>query len=165
MVTNALAAAAAGNLLGLTDEEIANGVASYQTVGSRANVINTGKIKIIDDCYNANPTSVRASLDTLSNLDGRKVAILGDMKELGSEELKLHFDTGVYAKSKDIGTVITVGELAKELAKGADGKAFDTIEDAKPEILKQLKAEMLCLLRHHIQCSLKTLLKFLKQNF
>ncbi|EKC80438.1 UDP-N-acetylmuramoylalanyl-D-glutamyl-2, 6-diaminopimelate--D-alanyl- D-alanine ligase, partial [human gut metagenome] len=130
MVTNALAAAAAGKLLGLTDEEIANGVASYKTVGSRANVINTGKIKIIDDCYNANPTSVRASLDTLSNLDGRKVAILGDMKELGSEELKLHFDTGVYAKSKDIGTVITVGELAKELAKGADGKAFDTIEDA-----------------------------------
>ena len=57
MVTNALAAAAAGKLLGLTDEEIANGVASYKTVGSRANVINTGKIKIIDDCYNANPTS------------------------------------------------------------------------------------------------------------
>ena len=52
MVTNALAAAAAGKLLGLTDEEIANGVASYKTVGSRANVINTGKIKIIDDCYN-----------------------------------------------------------------------------------------------------------------
>ena len=165
MVTNALAAAAAGNLLGLTDEEIANGVASYQTVGSRANVINTGKIKIIDDCYNANPTSVRASLDTLSNLDGRKVAILGDMKELGSEELKLHFDTGVYAKSKDIGTVITVGELAKELAKGADGKAFDTIEDAKPEILKTIKSGDVVLVKASHSMQFENIVEFLKQNF
>lgn len=165
MVTNALAAAAAGKLLGLTDEEIANGVASYKTVGSRANVINTGKIKIIDDCYNANPTSVRASLDTLSNLDGRKVAILGDMKELGSEELKLHFDTGVYAKSKGIGTVITVGELAKELAKGADGKAFDTIEDAKPEILKTIKSGDVVLVKASHSMQFENIVEFLKQNF
>lgn len=165
MVTNALAAAAAGKLLGLTDEEIANGVASYKTVGSRANVINTGKIKIIDDCYNANPTSVRASLDTLSNLDGRKVAILGDMKELGSEELKLHFDTGVYAKSKDIGTVITVGELAKELAKGADGKAFDTIEDAKSEILKTIKSGDVVLVKASHSMQFENIVEFLKQNF
>ena len=164
-VTNALAAAAAGKLLGLTDEEIANGVASYKTVGSRANVINTGKIKIIDDCYNANPTSVRASLDTLSNLDGRKVAILGDMKELGSEELKLHFDTGVYAKSKDIGTVITVGELAKELAKGADGKAFDTIEDAKSEILKTIKSGDVVLVKASHSMQFENIVEFLKQNF
>lgn len=165
MVTNALAAAAAGKLLGLTDEEIANGVASFKTVGSRANVINTGKIKIIDDCYNANPTSVRASLDTLSNLDGRKVAILGDMKELGSEELKLHFDTGVYAKSKGIGTVITVGELAKELAKGADGKAFDTIEDAKPEILKTIKSGDVVLVKASHSMQFENIVEFLKQNF
>lgn len=165
MVTNALAAAAAGKLLGLTDEEIANGVASYKTVGSRANVINTGKIKIIDDCYNANPTSVRASLDTLSNLDGRKVAILGDMKELGSEELKLHFDTGVYAKSKDIGIVITVGELAKELAKGADGKAFDTIEDAKSEILKTIKSGDVVLVKASHSMQFENIVEFLKQNF
>ena len=164
-VTNALAAAAAGKLLGLTNEEIANGVASYKTVGSRANVINTGKIKIIDDCYNANPTSVRASLDTLSNLDGRKVAILGDMKELGSEELKLHFDTGVYAKSKDIGTVITVGELAKELAKGADGKAFDTIEDAKSEILKTIKSGDVVLVKASHSMQFENIVEFLKQNF
>ena len=165
MVTNALAAAAAGKLLGLTDEEIANGVASYKTVGSRANVINTGKIKIIDDCYNANPTSVRASLDTLSNLDGRKVAILGDMKELGCEELKLHFDTGVYAKSKGIGTVITVGELAKELAKGADGKAFDTIEDAKSEILKTIKSGDVVLVKASHSMQFENIVEFLKQNF
>ena len=110
-------------------------------------------------------TQIRASLDTLSNLDGRKVAILGDMKELGSEELKLHFDTGVYAKSKDIGTVITVGELAKVLAKGADGKAFDTIEDAKPEILKTIKSGDVVLVKASHSMQFENIVEFLKQNF
>lgn len=165
MLTNALAAAAVGKLLGLSDEQIANGVAAYKTVGSRANVIDTGRIKIIDDCYNANPTSVRASLDTLSNLDGRKAAILGDMKELGENELSLHYETGVYAKSKGISTVITVGELAKQLAKGADGTAFDTIEDAKPEILKQIKDGDVVLVKASHSMQFEKIVEFLKQNF
>ena len=53
--------------------------------------------------------------------EGRKVAILGDMKELGSEELALHYNTGKYAREKGVDLVLCVGELAKELAKGADG--------------------------------------------
>lgn len=127
MVANALAAAAVGVELGLTSSEIKAGVESYKTVGSRANLIDTGKIRIIDDCYNANPTSVKASLDTLMNFDGRKVAVLGDMKELGENELELHYEVGVYAKKCD--KVIAVGPLAKELAKGADGEYFETKEE------------------------------------
>lgn len=134
MVSNALAAVAAGRLLGLSDEQLINGVQSYKTVGSRANVINTGKIRIIDDCYNANPTSVKASLDTLVNFSGRKVAILGDMKELGAEELKLHYETGKYAKDKGVDLVIAAGPLAKELAKGADGEWFESVEQVKSAI-------------------------------
>ena len=134
MVSNALAAVAAGRLLGLSDEQLINGVQSYKTVGSRANVINTGKIRIIDDCYNANPTSVKASLDTLVNFSGRKVAILGDMKELGTEELKLHYETGKYAKDKGVDLVIAAGPLAKELAKGADGEWFESVEQVKSAI-------------------------------
>jgi UDP-N-acetylmuramoyl-tripeptide--D-alanyl-D-alanine ligase len=130
MVSNALAAVAAGRLLGLSDEQLVNGVQAYKTVGSRANVINTGKLKIIDDCYNANPTSVKASLDTLKNFDGRKVAVLGDMKELGTDELKLHYETGEYAKHNGIDLVIAIGPLAKELAKGANGIWYDDIESA-----------------------------------
>ena len=131
MVSNALAAVAAGRLLGLSDNELINGVQAYKTVGSRANVINTGKIRIIDDCYNANPTSVKASLDTLTNFDGRTVAILGDMKELGTDELKLHFDTGAYAKQKGVGLVLAIGPLARELAKGANGIWYEDIESAE----------------------------------
>ncbi len=134
MVSNALAAVAAGRLLGLSDEQLISGVQSYKTVGSRANVINTDKIRIIDDCYNANPTSVKASIDTLVNFSGRKVAILGDMKELGADELKLHLETGKYAKEKGVDLVIAAGPLAAELAKGADGEWFETVEQVKSAI-------------------------------
>lgn len=134
MVSNALAAVAAGRLLGLSDEQLISGVQSYKTVGSRANVINTDKIRIIDDCYNANPTSVKASIDTLVNFSGRKVAILGDMKELGADELKLHLETGKYAKEKGVDLVIAAGPLAAELAKGADGEWFETAEQVKVAI-------------------------------
>ena len=128
MVSNALAAIAAGKLLGLSDEQLKNGVEAYQTVGSRANVIKTNSLRIIDDCYNANPTSVKASLDTLRNFDGRTVAILGDMKELGTDELALHFETGAYAKQIGIDRVLSAGPLAKELARGANDSWFETAE-------------------------------------
>lgn len=127
MVANALAAAAVGVQLGLTDDEIKAGISAYKTVGSRANLIDTGKIKIIDDCYNANPTSVKASIDTLMNFDGRKIAVLGDMKELGENEEKLHFEIGRYAKKCD--KVLSAGPLARHIAEGANGVYFLTKED------------------------------------
>lgn len=132
MVANALAAAAAGVQLGLSDEQIKAGISAYKTVGSRANLIDTGRIKIIDDCYNANPTSVKASIDTLMNFSGRKVAILGDMKELGENELELHLEVGKYAKKCD--EIISVGPLAVKTAEGADGIYFET----KEELIKKL---------------------------
>ncbi len=124
MVSNALAGVAVGAQLGMSPEQLKNGVEAYQTVGSRARVVDTGRIRIIDDCYNANPTSVKASIDTLVNFTGRKVAILGDMKELGADELALHFETGRYAKEKGVEAVLAVGPLAKELAIGAEGQWF-----------------------------------------
>lgn len=127
MVANALAAAAVGVQLGLSREEIKAGISAYKTVGSRANLIDTGKIKIIDDCYNANPTSVKASLDTLMNFSGRKVAVLGDMKELGENELELHFEVGKYAEKCD--AVICAGPLALKIAEGADGIYYKTKEE------------------------------------
>ncbi len=139
MVSNALAAVAAGKLLGLSDEELKRGVESYKTVGSRAHVINTGSLRVIDDCYNANPTSVKASLDTLKNFDGRTVAILGDMKELGANELALHYDTGAYAKELGIDRVVGVGPLAKELAHGAEDVWFESIEALTPELTAILR--------------------------
>ena len=139
MVSNALAAVAAGSLLGLSDEQLVRGVESYQTVGSRAHVINTGRLRIIDDCYNANPTSVKASLETLKNFSGRTVAVLGDMKELGANELALHYDTGAYAKEIGVDRILSAGPLAKELAHGAEDLWFenaDALIEALPSLLR-----------------------------
>ena len=165
MVSNALAAVAAGRLLGLSDEQLINGVQSYKTVGSRANVINTGKIRIIDDCYNANPTSVKASLDTLVNFSGRKVAILGDMKELGTDELKLHLETGKYAKDKGVDLVIAVGPLAVELAKGADGEWFESVEQVKSAIPALINEGDTVLVKASHSMHFEEIVDFLKEQF
>lgn len=119
MVTAALLAAAVGISLGLTNEEIAAGIADYKPVGSRSGLIKTERLTIIDDCYNANPTSVAAALTSLSMLPNRKAAILGDMGELGESSPALHRQTGEKAAQAGIDTVITCGALSANTADGA----------------------------------------------
>jgi len=130
-VLNALCAMAVGKQLGLTDEEIKNGIESFTNVGSRNRVIHTRGMTVIDDCYNANPTSTKAGLDTLSNFKGRRVALLGDMKELGADELALHREVGAYAKAKGIDLLIAVGELSRSTAEGygEGARYFATVDD------------------------------------
>ena len=79
MVSNALAAAAVGRLYGLNAEQIKNGIESLEPVSGRFNMIETDKFMIVDDCYNANPMSMKASLDVLQDGLGRKVAILASV--------------------------------------------------------------------------------------
>ena len=119
LVTAALAAAAVGIELGLSDAEIADGIAFFIPVGSRSSIIKTDKLTIVDDCYNANPTSTDAALKSLGMLSGRRVAILGDMLELGANEKKLHFDTGVNAADSGVDLVISCGELSQNTVEGA----------------------------------------------
>ena len=119
MIYNALAGALAGQILGLTIEEIQGGIESLVPVAGRNNRIETEQFTIIDDCYNANPMSMRASLDVLLAAQGRKVAILGDMGELGAEESELHRGVGEYAGEKDIQVLICVGQRAVHMAEGA----------------------------------------------
>ena len=90
MVYNALAATAVGYSLGLTDEEIAQGIASNVPIAGRNNLIEGKCYTVIDDCYNANPASMKSSLDVLAYADTRTVAVLGDMFELGADEKKMH---------------------------------------------------------------------------
>ena len=119
MVYNALAGTAVGYALGMTDEEISRGIEALTPIAGRNNLIETGRYTIIDDCYNANPASMRASLDVLSCADTRKVAIMGDMFELGPTEKEMHYETGKYAVNKGIDVVICIGELSAETARGA----------------------------------------------
>jgi UDP-N-acetylmuramoyl-tripeptide--D-alanyl-D-alanine ligase len=114
----ALAACAVGKLLGLSDGEIARGLLAYKPVAGRANVINTGRITVIDDCYNANPNSVSAALKALCSLPGRRVAVLGDMNELGYRSEELHRETGNLAARLGLDCLICCGERAEWIYKG-----------------------------------------------
>lgn len=119
MVSNALAGAAVGYRLGLTPEEIKAGIEGLPSIPGRNNIISTEKYVILDDCYNANPISTKASIDVLGMAIGRKAAILGDMNELGENAEKLHYETGAYAASRGVDLVCGIGKLAKELVRGA----------------------------------------------
>lgn len=141
MVYNALAGTAVGLTLHLALEEIKAGIESLIPVSGRNNLIHTEKWDILDDCYNANPISMRASLDVLSKALGRKVAILGDMGELGENEKLLHYNVGCYAADKGVDAVFLVGELSKETARGIEAKNPDITcrhFDTKQELIKAL---------------------------
>lgn len=118
MVLNALAAGAVADLLGLTTEEIQEGMKKVKAVSGRSNIIPFTDFVLIDDCYNANPVSMKAAIDLLQSANGRKVAILGDMFELGEEEEKLHHEVGQYTIGK-VDVLICVGNLAKNIYEGA----------------------------------------------
>lgn len=119
MVYNALAGAVVGTLLDLSAEEIRSGIESLVPVAGRNHFIRTEQFEIIDDCYNANPVSMKASLDVLSSAKGRKVAILGDMGELGKNERALHREVGAYAAEKGCDVLVCIGTLSKEFVNGA----------------------------------------------
>lgn len=113
MVYNALAAAAVGSCMGLSPKQIQAGIAGVQAVGGRSHVITLPSHTVIDDCYNANPVSMKAAIDLLTMALGRKVAILGDMFELGDKEKELHGEVGSYAVQKGIDVLICTGELSE----------------------------------------------------
>jgi UDP-N-acetylmuramoyl-tripeptide--D-alanyl-D-alanine ligase len=118
-VYNACAAAAVGLSLGLTDEEICAGIQAARTIGGRTNLMAAHDYLVIDDCYNANPVSMRAAIDVLRQGEGRTIAVLGDMGELGPEEKELHRQVGVYVSEQKIDVLFVAGQLSAELAQGA----------------------------------------------
>ena len=146
MVTNALAAVAIGLDMGMTAEKISAGIKKFVPVGGHSSIVETEKFTIMDDCYNANPVSMKAGIDVLSEVESRKVAIIGDMFELGTDERELHFGVGEYAAQKGIDCVICVGTLAKEYEsaikktdKNIDIHYFEELENALEEIKNLVK--------------------------
>ena len=165
-VLNALCATAVGQLYGLTNEQIAAGIAHFKNVGSRNNIIKTRGMTVIDDCYNANPTSTKAGLNTLAGFGGRRVAVLGDMKELGKDELALHHEVGAYAKEKGIDLLGAVGELSRATADGFGEGAvyYPTVEDAAADILHILKEGDTALVKASRSMHLEKIVEVLKEE-
>ena len=115
MVQNALCAATVGDAFGLTLEEIVSGIEKAETVKGRSRITDTGKLVVVDDCYNANPVSMKAAISLLETAISRKVAILGDMFELGENEEKLHQEVGSFLSHTNINVVICIGAIAKNI--------------------------------------------------
>jgi UDP-N-acetylmuramoyl-tripeptide--D-alanyl-D-alanine ligase len=130
---NAAAAAAVALYLGLSLSEIAEGLSSAQTTGMRMEVFASASgVTVINDAYNASPASMRAALTTLHDMpaDGRRIAVLGDMAELGSLSELAHFGLGeLVPKSADL--LVTVGTCAQRIAEGARAEGMPA-ESVRP---------------------------------
>lgn len=114
-------AAAVGQLLGLTEGQVREGLSSYRPAAMRQDIRQLGGVTLMVDCYNAAPESMKAALSALSLIAGshRRIAVLGDMKELGENTVALHRSVGQLAAESGIDLLITVGELGAEIATGA----------------------------------------------
>ena len=117
---NASLAIAAGEEMGIDIETSIRGLSEARLTEKRLNIKERGGIKVIDDTYNACPASVMSAIATLANTGGkRKIAIIGDMYELGSETEAAHREVGSSAGKRGLDYVIAVGKFAKDYAKGA----------------------------------------------
>lgn len=147
MAYAAAIAVAAGEVLGLNREEIVRGAASYVPTGSRMRVLRLpGRRVLLDDCYNANPQSVAAALEILARTEcDKRVAVLGDMGELGNIGNRAHYNMGALAAMLGIDLVFAIGsgELAGKIADGVAQSGgsvlyFPTKEEVLPELRHQL---------------------------
>ena len=147
-IMDALYAICIGLKMGMNPEKIAEGIAAYKPIEKRWEIQEINGYKIINDSYNANPESMKASVSTFLELYKNPVVILGDMGELGENEIEFHRETGEFIGRKFQGkqaVFLTVGKLAKyigdELAKcGFDIKHFDSNLETSRYILDNLHA-------------------------
>ncbi|HEU4685429.1 MAG TPA: UDP-N-acetylmuramoyl-tripeptide--D-alanyl-D-alanine ligase [Nitrospira sp.] len=120
-VLNALAAAAVGAALNIPGAVIAQGLARFRPAAMRSQVVSHRGVQIINDCYNANPASMKAAIQLLAewNPARERVAVLGDMLELGPESRAMHREVGQYAAEKGLSRLVACGSLGREIAEGA----------------------------------------------
>src|SRR5438128_124818 len=121
MVQNALLAVAAGRAFGLSIEECAAGLAAAPLTKARLQIKEIGGVQFLDDSYNANPDSMKAALRTLVELDadGKRIAVLGEMRELGEESERGHREVGETAAALKIDQLIAIGDVAAAIADAA----------------------------------------------
>ena len=121
MAYSAAIAVAVAEELGEDREAVARGAASYEPTGSRMRVVRLAEGRLVlDDCYNANPQSVTAALEILAKTEcGRKVAVLGDVGELGDLTEQAHYNMGALAAMLGIDEIVAIGTKAEKIADGA----------------------------------------------
>lgn len=148
-IKDALAAIAAGEELGIAHEQIKAALASFKPPEKRSNVIPSRRgFVVIDDTYNASPPSVESALKSLAMMEGgRKIAVLGDMLELGEHAIAAHLEIGRQVREMGVDSLVVIGELARLIARGAIDAGmpvsqvteFDDSSQAAKEIAAKLR--------------------------
>ena len=154
MAYSAAIAVAVAEELGEDREAVARGAASYEPTGSRMRVVRLAEGRLVlDDCYNANPQSVTAALEILAKTEcGRKVAVLGDVGELGDLTEQAHYNMGALAAMLGIDEIVAIGTKAEKIADGAAQSGgsvthFATKEEADHELTDQLGTDTAMLVK------------------
>ena len=149
-VRNALAASAAAVVLGISNENIASGLAQFNPVNGRLNWLQgaNGAV-VIDDTYNANPDSMKVAIDVLAKQKTVQIFVMGDMAELGENAPQMHAEIGAYAKHKNIDIFLSFGELSKlaSAAFGQNAQHFDTLEAMLDKLRKHMRNEVTVLVK------------------
>lgn len=126
-VPNALAALAVADTNGISMKAAAEKLGQFTGFQNRQQIYEVSGIHLIDDTYNASPVSMKAAIDILVSMKdaSRRIAVLADMKELGEDALRFHYEIGTYLSECPVDVVVTFGELAEEIKKGLEEKRSD----------------------------------------
>lgn len=149
-VMNALAAVTASLAADFSLQKIVNGLEDLKPVNGRLQIKHGfNNSRVIDDTYNANPTSLLAALNVLHDFPGKRFLALGDMAELGDNEDKLHIDAGIYAKESGVDSLYSFGKLAAKAAKefGGNGFCYDKHEDMIDALRGELSQDVTLLVK------------------
>lgn len=167
-VMNALAATAAAIALHIELANIKQGLEQVVPAPGRMRpYTHASSACIIDDSYNANPYSLNAAIQTLATLNGTKIAVLGDMKELGSDAKSLHYTAGEKIRAANIDYLYTVGELSAEASKafGSHAKHFTDKETLITTLLTHLKKDTYILIKGSRSMKMETIIaKLIPEN-
>ncbi len=170
-IYNLLSAVAVGRALGVDMDMMIEEIANFKGLSQRGEVISLKNIKVLSDFYNASPTSVKSALWTLKNqIKGRrKIAVLGDMKELGKISKQEHRKIGEEVVQSDIDVLITVGNKSRYIFEGAKGKIkkmfhFEKNKEAGEKLLRIIKPEDVVLIKGSRSAKLEEIFETLKNN-
>ncbi len=168
-IENALSAINTGLKLGMNINEIQQGLKKYAPIEKRWEATNAGGYEVINDSYNANPESMRAFVDTVFELYKNYVLILGDMGELGDDEIKYHKELGEYINNhkqlEPRATIITIGNLSKNISnaiKNCKSIHFETIEEAVNYIKSNITQDKKLFLKASRSMKFENIIKELK---